>query len=242
MNRQEYQKLAQMENYYWWHVGRKFIITGEIKKLALPSGGKILNIGCGTGGTADVLDKFGDVTHIDISDTALEFAKNRGIKNLVKADARALPFADGSFDLIVGLDVLEHMEDDQGAIAEWRRVLKKGGDLFLTVPAYQWLWSEHDEALHHFRRYSAAQMLKLVASMKIRKKSYIIVLAFIPIVLYRLLTRFGKAKEYGEIETSYVILPRVLNNLLIKFLKWEAALLNYVNFPFGTSIIIIASK
>ena len=112
----------------------------------------------------------------------------------------------------------------------------------MTVPAYQCLWSEHDESLHHFRRYTALQMKKLVAPMKIFKKSYIIVLGLFPIVAYRALRSFTKPRERSKMGTSYVILPAFLNNLLITFLQWEAKLLKYINFPFGTSIIIIAEK
>src|SRR3989344_9458524 len=184
MDIQEYGKMAEMENYYWWHIGRKSILQRQLTALNLPPKSRILNVGCGTGGTVDILNKFGNVVNIDTSEAAIKFSADRGIGNLVKVEGINLPFDNSYFDLVVGLDVLEHISDDKNALAEWQRVLKEGGYLLLTVPAYQWLWSKHDESLHHYRRYNKQQIARLTTSWKTLKRSHIVVFAFLPIVFY----------------------------------------------------------
>ncbi|MDP3792291.1 MAG: methyltransferase domain-containing protein [bacterium] len=239
MKFEEYKKLAQMEEYYWWHVGRKYIIEDQLKMVGFPKDSKILNMGCGTGGTVNMLSRFGQVVNVDTSDDALKFSKNRGISNLVKVENIDLPFQDSIFDIVVGLDVIEHIKDDEAALREWFRVLRRGGVIFLTAPAYQWLWSEHDESLHHYRRYSLKNLINLVPDHAIIKKSYAITFTLPLIVGYRLLKKIAPNKK---IKTSYVILPSFLNSILIWFLRLEVKVLHYINFPFGTSILLILRK
>lgn len=243
MHDHEYEKLAAMEDFYWWHVGRKSIIKRQIKKAGFPleKRGRILNVGCGTGGTVGLLQEFGDVFNVDTSDAAIEFSKNRGIERVMKIDGVQLPFENESFDAVVGLDVLEHIADDKGAIAEWSRVLKKGGVLLVTAPAYQWLWSEHDESLHHYRRYTAGRLANLVDGLTVLKKSYIIVFSFFMIVAYRFLRKIFPGSPQKP-KTSYVLLPATLNALLIALLRCEGFFAQWLSFPFGTSILLIAKK
>lgn len=246
MNISEYEKMAKMEDFYWWHVGRKSILKHLLSRLESKPR-RILNVGCGTGGLISLLEGFGEVTNVDPSKEAVSFCHRKGFANVIAISEKSLPFPDRSFDLIVATDVLEHINDDLAALHEWRRVLSDGGALVMTVPAYQWLWSSHDEALHHFRRYSASQLHNLVnrAGFLVNKRSYIIVFSFPLIVGYRLFSSIighrkidAKPKE----ESSYVILPAPINRLFIFLLQVEALLLKYINFPFGTSIILHASK
>ncbi len=147
----EYQKMAELEDSYWWHVGRKSIISQQMKRLNLKKRPKILNIGCGTGGMIPLFEQYGDVTNVDVSNEAIKFCKQQGYKDIFKYNGKKLPFKNNSFGMVVATDVLEHIEDDDAALVEWRRVLKPNGHLLITVPAYQWLWSEHDESLQHYR-------------------------------------------------------------------------------------------
>jgi SAM-dependent methyltransferase len=146
-------------------------------------------------------------------------------------------------DLISALDVLEHMDDDMRALEEFHRVLRPEGFLLVTVPAYRFLWSEHDEALMHRRRYVASELhVKLTRSgFRVLKRSYAVFFLFFPIVFYRLF-RGLFPKDPLAPRASYVKLPGVLNRLLIVFLRIEAGMMGAVNLPWGTSIIVLAQK
>ena len=246
MNTDEYRKMAELEDSYWWHVGRKSILSQHLAWMAKPRP-NILNVGCGTGGLISLFEQYGDVTNIDVSPEAIKFCELKGHSNVQLVPSGILPFADKSFDVIVATDVLEHIEDDFAALQEWRRVLKEDGSLVITVPAYQWLWSSHDESLHHCRRYTLSQLHRLLnrAGYLVNKRSYIIVFSFPLIVGYRLLSSIFnslKVRSRQVPQSSYVILPGPINRLFILFLQIEARLLKYINFPFGTSIIINASR
>lgn len=244
MEENEYEKLYQFENYYWWHVGRGKIIYRLLKNY-LPNEEPfvIIDVGCGTGINLATLGKFGKVIGVDSSKKALQFTRKRGFKNLRQAKAEKLPFGDKSFDLVTALDVIEHIADDLKALKEFHRVLKSQGLLLITAPAYQFIWSEHDEALHHFRRYTASQLHQKLnrAGFRVVKRSYVITFTLPLILGYRLLKGI-LSKGNLTPQTSYVILPKFLNNLLIFTLKLEGQLLKYINLPFGTSVICLARK
>ncbi len=169
MNQAEYARLAEQEESYWWHQGRLKIIASYLR---CASGGttnsKILNVGCGTGGSIALLESFGETDNVDTADAAIAFARRRGYKRVIKVDGLKLPFAAKSYDLIGAFDVLEHIDQEIAALKEWKRVLKDDGAIILTVPAYQWLWSGHDESLHHKRRYTAGRLKQ--AAQKARQK------------------------------------------------------------------------
>lgn len=245
MKTDEFKKMAEMEDCYWWHVGRKSILSHQLAKLNI-NRAHILNVGCGTGGMISLFEQYGDVINIDASSEAVKYCVQKGY-NAELVLTNSIPFPEKSFDIVVATDVLEHIEDDLAALTEWRRVLKDDGYLIITVPAYQWLWSAHDEALHHCRRYSLSQLHRIIncAGFWVNKRSYIIVFSFPLIVGYRFLMSIfnrRKAQAGQEQHSSYVILPKPINRLFILFLQIEARLLEYINFPFGTSAIIIANK
>ena len=160
MNNKEYEKLYKFEQFYWWHVGRRDILNFFLKKFLNKKGIQILEIGCGTGGNLEILSNLSEVTGLDVSKYALDFCRKRGVNNLVLGRAEKTNFPSESFDLILMLDVLEHIKDDKKAIGETRRILKEGGYFLVTVPAYQFIWSEHDEILGHYRRYSISDFSK----------------------------------------------------------------------------------
>lgn len=244
MNKDEYQKMYNLENSYWWHVGRQSIISSFLNLyLSKKENLKILNIGCGTGANFKILKKFGKVTGIDSSEEALKFCHKQEFNNVRLGKAERLDFKNESFDLITVLDVLEHLNDDQKALREFYRVLKKGGQVLITVPAYRFLWSEHDEALHHRRRYMASDLhIRLNnAGFQVLRRSYCISFAFPAILAYKLF-RGLFPKSPDKPKTSYIILPKVINNFLILLLKLEAFLLKHIDFPIGTSIISLARK
>src|ERR1700719_1796057 len=117
----EYARMAQHEQSYWWHVGRLEIIQTYLKHVSRnKSNSAILNIGCGTGGAIGTLEQFGDVDNVDTSDDAIAFVKARGYKNIIKIDDIALPFEDETYDIVGAFDVLEHIEDHERALSEWK--------------------------------------------------------------------------------------------------------------------------
>jgi SAM-dependent methyltransferase len=241
MESYEYAKLAAFENRYWWHVGRRSIVERQIAKL---NGNqrtlRILNVGSGTGGTVQVLAERGSVLNIDRSEEAVRLMRENGYEAF-QMDGSHTPLRDGQFDLVAALDVLEHISEDDVALAEWARLLNPGGHILLTVPAYQWLWSGHDVSLGHFRRYSAKPLQKLVraAGFEVRKCSYAITFSFFLIVVFRFCQRVFRP----HVQTSsYVELPGVLNTLFIGLLRIEAFLLETCSFPFGSSILVVARK
>jgi SAM-dependent methyltransferase len=142
------------EERHWWYQGRRRVLERAIARLGLPADARILDAGCGSGRNMVELARLGAVTGVELSDTSVELARERGVGEVLQGSVMEMPFDDASFDLAVSLDVIEHLEDDVGALRELRRVTKPGGALLVTVPAYQWLWSGHDEVNHHHRRYT----------------------------------------------------------------------------------------
>lgn len=242
--------MAEREQTYWWHVGRLNIIKAYIERALRgwkqqAAGGKkprILNVGCGTGGTIDMLESFGQTDNVDISSEAITFMRQRGYKRLTKVDGIELPFKAKSYDLVGAFDVLEHIEDHVDALKEWKRVLKDDGAIVITVPAYQWLWSGHDVSLHHKRRYTAAHLAAAAkqAGLKVERKSYAIVFSLPMVVGFRFLNKALGRKT--DSETSYVDVPEWVNQMFIGLLRAEAQLHKAVSFPAGTSVVTILRK
>ncbi len=154
--------MLDLDEHHWWYRGRRVIVRSEIDRLGLSAGARVLDAGCGSGRTLEDLAEYGTVSGIELDPQAAEFAASRGCGEVKVGRLEELPWDDGSFDLITCLDVLEHIPDDRGALTELRRVCRFGGRMLLTVPAYQALWSLHDAANHHYRRYSR-RGLRLVA-------------------------------------------------------------------------------
>lgn len=243
MKTSEYATMAEREQNYWWHLGRLQIIKKHIShatKGKQPV--KIMNIGCGTGGTIDMLERFGKVDNVDISDEAIRFMKDRGYNRLTKVDGIKLPFKDGSYDLVGAFDVLEHIEEEVAALKEWARVIKKDGAIIISVPAYQWLWTGHDVSLHHKRRYTVKRLVKAAeqAGLRAEKKTYAIVFSLPLVVGFRFLNK--ALRRQATSETSYVNVPQWVNKLFTGLLYVEARLHGLVRFPFGTSVITVLRK
>ncbi len=202
----------------------------------------ILNVGCGTGGTIDMLEQFGTVHNVDISDEAIKFMQQHGYNNITKVDDIELPFKDKSFDMVGAFDVLEHIERDAEALKEWKRVIKDDGAILITVPAYQWLWSDHDVSLHHKRRYTIAQLEATAkkAGLKLDRKSYAIVFSLPLVVGFRFLNKALRRKTTSE--TSYVDVPNWTNSFFSKLLYAEAKAHRVMSLPAGTSVIAVLRK
>jgi SAM-dependent methyltransferase len=244
MNSEEYERMFRLEDSYWWFVGRHHLVLTFLRSVY---GGRndltVLDIGCGTGAMSQKLAPFGNVVSADFSPLALAFSKRRHLTRLCAADAMRLPFRDNSFDVIVALDILEHLRDDQAALCEFQRVLKPGGRVVATVPAYKSLWSGHDVALMHFRRYVSREVRERfqAAHLKVEKLSYAMTLLFPVVWLVRRV--FGPlAGKESEPKASLVHVPGVMNQLLVKLLSAENALIRHVSLPFGVTVFCMAER
>src|SRR6478609_8816267 len=147
------------EDRHWWYRGRRKVLERVIDDLRLPARAEILDAGCGSGRNMVELARHGVVTGVELSQTSVRLARERGAGEVIEGSVLDMPFEAGRFDLAASLDVIEHLEDDLAALREMRRVVKPGGALLVTVPAYQWLWSGHDEINHHHRRYNRRTLL-----------------------------------------------------------------------------------
>src|SRR5213592_1652567 len=243
MNISEYGEMYKLESFYWWFVARRKLLESLIEDISRKyNRPTILDVGCGTGINFSVLSKYGDTFSSDASEEALSFSKSRGIDGLVRSQVESLPFVSSTFNIVTALDVLEHIDDDLKALDELLRISKDGGVLVITVPAYGFLWSEHDEALHHRRRYAASELRNKLtnAGFEVERITYYITFLFLPILFVRFVQSISKKSVRAK--TSHIILPGWLNSLLIAILGFERVLLRRMNFPFGVSIVCLARK
>ncbi|MGE5531977.1 MAG: class I SAM-dependent DNA methyltransferase [Bacteroidota bacterium] len=243
MKTRDYQELYDLEETYWWFVGRRLLVRQMVERYAGRANLRLLDAGCGTGGTLSRMIGLGDLFGFDYSEFALAFCRQRGFSLLAAGDLTALPYCTDIFDVVLSCDVLEHVDDDFLGLAEMVRTLRQGGHLVLTLPAHAFLWSEHDEALSHRRRYSAKHLRKMLeeAGLEVVKLSPVVTVAFLPILAFRLLQRLSPHRS-DEPKTDLRELPRPLNNLLIDVLRLENWFLRRLNLPVGTSLVAVARK
>src|SRR4030095_4747278 len=195
MNINEYAEMYKLENFYWWFVARRRLLESLVRQVARDFRQPvILDVGCGTGINFSVLGKYGETISSDASEDALRFSKERGIDGLVRSHIEALPFSGSTFDIVTALDVLEHIDDDLAGLDELLRVTNENGVLVITVPAYGFLWSEHDEALHHRRRYAASELRNKLtnAGFAVERITYYITILFFPILFMRFVQSVSK--------------------------------------------------
>jgi SAM-dependent methyltransferase len=158
MEEWRYRELYELEDRHWWFRARRRVVWALLRRAGVPDHPRILDAGCGTGRNLVEFGGLGEAEGVDISPQAVEFCHRRGLPGVRQSVLERLPFEDGRFDLIIATDVIEHLDDPRAALAELRRVAAPGAKLVITVPAYTWLWSRHDDSLHHKRRYTAPRL------------------------------------------------------------------------------------
>lgn len=248
MKTEWYDVHAELEETHWWFTARRSIVRRLLQRelqrepaLARPL--RILDIGCGTGGTVRHLADFGAVVGIDPSPVAVAHARSKGAEDVRLGGLPAdLPFgADQQFDVITLLDVLEHIEDDMGALVEVRKLLCKPGRLIITVPAFQFLWSGHDVINEHKRRYSRADLgAKLGrAGLRVITLSYCNTILFLPIALVRLVQRLAH-HDLDAANNNVGRVPAPINTVLHHLFAAERHVLTRRRLPFGVSLIAVA--
>ncbi len=240
MDSEELERMAGFEEWYWWHRARRTIVRRILKRYAPPRA-RILDVGCGTGATTASLSAFGNVSGIDMGPAALRHARARGL-SVARGSAEQLPVRTAALDVLVSLDVIEHLDDDRRALREMLRVLRPGGILLATVPAYAFLWSGHDEAIGHRRRYLRPQLRERVAEagFEIALCSYIMG-SILPIaIVVRLAERLWGRR--GPARSDYPALPRALNAMLARITGLGGQLAPIVSLPFGLSSMVVARR
>ncbi len=239
------------EDSHWWFASRTRALLGLLDKEVTDSGLRVLDVGCGAGNMIHHLSRYGSVVGIDNNPLPLEIAHQRGFDARL-ADAQQMPFHDGAFDLVSALDVIEHCEDDLHILRECARVCADGGVLAVTVPAFQWLWSNNDVINDHKRRYSRSELHAVLAEAGFTVKrmtynNFFIFPAAATLILAR--RRSEREPELAVPSTdseAYQVEMEPASppvNAILTGVGWlEAALLRLADLPFGTSLICIARK
>ena len=240
MERIVYEQMAELDQSHWWYRARREVLAALIRSEAQPpTGARILEIGCGTGHNLAMLSEFGEVDALELDEQARAVAEKRLGK---KALSAPLPQLKGvplrHYDLIGAFDVIEHIDDDQAALASIAKRLKKGGKLVITVPAHQWMWSAHDVVNHHKRRYSKKALKALVESspLRLERIGYFNSLLFPAAIAERLSSRLR-----GKDDADLTLPPRPLNAALERVFALERHLVARLPLPPGLSLFAVAS-
>jgi SAM-dependent methyltransferase len=240
MDRAVYERMAQHDATHWWYVARRKILANLITNYVKPmQPARILEIGCGTGHNFGMLGAFGTVDAIEIDEGARAVAESRLGRPILTAPLPGLDgIPDASYDMIALLDVLEHIGEDQASLASIRTKLKPGGKILLTVPANPWMWSAHDRAHHHYRRYTKAGLAKVAkaAGLKIELLSHFNSLLFPVAAAARLIGKLmGKTTSDDQMPSAPV------NAVLTQVFGLETSLVGRVPLPAGVSLVAILS-
>ncbi len=228
------------EDRHWWYRGRRTVLSREIANLGLPRPARVLDAGCGSGRNMVELARLGTVTGVELSRTSVSLARARQVGDVVEGSVLDMPFESDSFDLAASLDVIEHLDEDLEALRELRRVVAPGGFLLVTVPAYEWLWSGHDEINHHHRRYTRRSLQRVAeqAGWRQTRTSYFNSLLLPVAILLRALDRLSTKTTESSLDLW--VPPEPLNWLLERPLALEAALVGRGGrIPAGLSLLSV---
>ncbi|RMD94910.1 MAG: class I SAM-dependent methyltransferase [Calditrichaeota bacterium] len=251
MEKRTYHLFKELQNEHWWFAGRRQIVA-SLLKTTLATGGpgltpgsnlRILEVGCGTGAMLGMLGQFGEVWGVDQSTDAVEICHALNFRNVYLANEFSM--APNTVDLLSFFDVIEHVQDDAGLVQSYLNYLKPGGWVVITVPAFQFLWSDHDEVNHHYRRYTRPQLQQLITrlGLQVERMTYFNAFLFPPIALARMLQKLKRkfvpapvAAMHSDFERPHQSLDRLLQKVFAS----ERFFLTKLNFPFGVSLLCIA--
>jgi SAM-dependent methyltransferase len=239
-----YQRFFDVEDWYWWSVGTRAIFREWLAPALASGNARVLDVGCGTGAFASELQGLAAVTGVDLEPAAIRLGRRRGLPRLCVGRSESLPFCDRAFDAVTALDIVEHT-DDVSTLAEIARVVRPGGMVVVHVPAFPFLWGEHDEVNHHLRRYRRAELLaRLAASgLRVRRTSYINCVLFPAVVAARVGKRVLRQMRTPRPPRPEVYdLPPWLNRALIGCLALERRALRHVDLPMGVSLACLAER
>jgi len=241
MERVVYDRMAELDGRHWWFTARRRILAAIVERVVRPPrGARILELGCGTGHNLEMLGHFGSVEGSELDDHAREVAAKRLGRPIARAELPDLSgFDEAAYDLIALLDVLEHVDDDSGTLAAVYSRLKPGGALLLTVPINPWMWSAHDVAHHHKRRYRNREIeaLAKAAGFDVELLSPFNSLLFPLVAAAR-----GFGKLTGKDSGDDALPPAPLNRALDALFGAEKWLIGRVPMPFGVSLVAVLRR
>lgn len=235
-----YREMAALEDHHWWFVARRRILATVLDGLDLPAHATVLEVGCGTGGNLPLLARYGSLYACEPAPEALALAAARGLARVAPGRLPdGLPFGDTTFDLIALLDVLEHVREDTTGLAALYARLRPGGWLLLTVPAYGFLWSAHDEVNHHVRRYTRRELVRKLrqAGFRVCHATYFNTVLFPAVAGLRLAGRL-----LGRTGSDLTLPGPRLNGMLARIFAAERHLVSRRRMPFGVSILALGRR
>jgi SAM-dependent methyltransferase len=233
---------AEAEATHWWFTGRRRLFGREISKTGLPLTSRVLDAGTSTGANLRLLRELGfrHVAGLDLSQEAIRYCWEKGLGLVQHGDVCGMPFANESFDLVLATDIIEHVDDDLKALREIGRVLRVGGKMLITVPAFQILWGLQDRISRHKRRYVRQELVDIVtrAGFSIEACYYFNFLLFLPIWVGRRVIDILRLDVQGEAQINSPLLNRMLSAIFAA----DIAMAPILRPPFGVSILIVAEK
>lgn len=247
-----YKEYYLFEKLHWWFKARAHILYSQIKKRVLIDNQKkykILNVGVATGATSIMLEQFGEVISVEYDKDCCLFLQNELKMDIVNASLTDLPFENNSFDIVCAFDVIEHIENDNAAIQEIKRVLKSDGKYVITVPSYNFLWSKHDVINQHYRRYTVKGLKSTLERLGLKTSyySYFNFYFFLPILMVRIVSNLLKRNKLSIENTGSDFEKFKKSSILNKALYWIFKSENFflslnIKFPFGVSMLFIGGK
>ena len=239
-----YRRMYEVEGRHWWYSGKRAIIRSLLDRYVAAGAGsgtpRVADLGCGCGRMLEELGGRYEAVGVDVSQTAIEFCAMRGVKALLGALPDGVPLEDGTFDAVIMSDILEHVEDDAGAAKRAGGLLRAGGVMIVTAPAYEGLWSSWDEAHRHKRRYTAGTLRRALegAGLDFEFMSYYNTVLFPAAAAARLAKRLtGRG---GTIEMA--VPPEWLNSALRAVFASERHVLGRAPLPFGLSVVAVLRR
>lgn len=248
MKEEFYFEYSDISEWHWWYIGRKKIILNMLRKYSLTScENNILDIGCGPGAMIKDFKPYGKTFGVDSNINSVKECRKRGNLGTCISVASKTPFRESTFSVVLLLDILEHLDNDKDAIEEAIRLCKPGGLIIITVPAFQFLWSNQDIISYHKRRYSMKTIKELVKMNTVEKLkfSYFNFFLFPIVVIIRLFQKaIFKDSANRDVEVSDFSLnrPGFLNNFLKGIFSLESNLIKFSYLPIGSSIICVLKK
>lgn len=250
MKKSEYLRNYELEKKYWWFIGVRRIVSNILFTFCSRDSsntkiGSLLDVGCGTGAfLEEIKNSVESYCGVDVSSDAINYSSERGLSNLHLGDACSLPYKDSNFDIVTGIAIIEHIEDQNKFLREIYRVLNNGGRVLLVSSSFQFLWSMHDVANHHYRRYTLTEFDKLMLANGFKKlhsshfNFFLFPLLAPMLLIHRIIYGLNETKA----NRIMPIPPKIVNKILTLILTIESFLITKITLPFGISLVGIYEK